>query len=139
LARKQSPNIFDNPSGCPGVETIFPLLFSEGVIEKGMPPVMLARLVCENPARRFAVYPRKGCIALGADGDFVVIDPTEKWTIRAEAMHSSAGWTPFDGMTLTGRVVQTILRGETIYDGRKVTAEPGYGEFIPRIDSGKEE
>ena len=130
---KQAPNIFDNPSGAPGVETIFPLMFSEGVIKRDMSPVFLAELLCENPARRFKVFPRKGQIALGADADFTIIDPSTQWTIRAEEMRSSAGWTPFDGLTIDCKITQTILRGETIYDGNAVLAEPGYGQFVPAI------
>ena len=90
--------------------------------------------MCEGPARRFLVYPRKGRIALGADADFAIFDPDISWTIKTGDMHSSAGWTPFDGMTVEGKIIRTILRGETVYDGKEVTAEPGYGQFIPRID-----
>lgn len=133
-AGKQAENIFDNPSGAPGVETIFPLMFSEGVVKQGIPPVFLAELLCENPARRFNLFPRKGQIALGSDADFAIVDPSVSWTIRAEAMRSSAGWTPFDGMAVEGRVIQTILRGRTIYDGTDVIAKPGNGEFIPAIN-----
>jgi len=130
---KQAPNIFDNPSGAPGVETIFPLMFSEGVVKRSFSPVHMAELLCENPAKRFNVFPRKGQIALGADADFTIIDPAVEWSIRAENMHSHAGWTPFDGMKCTGKITQTILRGHTIYDGEKVLAEPGYGQFVPAI------
>jgi allantoinase len=79
------------------------------------------------------LYPKKGQIALGADGDFTIVDPSKTWTIRSDDMHSSAGWTPFDGMEVEGKVTRTILRGKTIYDGEKVTAEPGYGQFVPAI------
>jgi len=131
--RKQAPNIFDNPSGAPGVETIFPLMFSEGVVKRDMPPEFLAELLCESPARRFNLLPRKGQIALGADADFAIVDPSIRWIIRAEEMRSHAGWTPFDGMTVEGRVTRTILRGRIIYDGNAVIADPGYGRFIPAI------
>jgi allantoinase len=130
---KQAANIFDNPSGSPGVETLFPLMFSEGVMKRDIHPVFLSELLCENPAKRFNVFPRKGQIALGADADFTLIDPAVEWTIRAENMHSHAGWTPFDGMKVTGKIIQTILRGQTIYDGNEVLAEPGYGQFVPAI------
>ena len=134
LERKQNPNIFDNPSGAPGVETIFPLLFSEGVQKREISPAMLAQLVCEGPARRFLLYPRKGRIALGADADFAVFDPDMTWTIKTEDMRSSARFTPYAGMTVEGKIIRTILRGVTVYDGKEITAEPGYGRFIPRID-----
>jgi len=131
--RKQAPNIFDNPSGSPGVETLFPLMFSEGVVKRNLPPVLLAELLCENPARRFKVFPRKGQIALGADADFAIMDPARRWTIDAKSMRSHAGWTPYDGLTVDGKVIRTVLRGKTVYDGESVVARPGEGQFIPAI------
>jgi allantoinase len=131
MDRKQAPDIFDNASGAPGVETLFPLMFSEGVIKRGLPPVKLAQILCEQPARRFQLYPRKGHIALGADADFVILDPSMRWTIQGSEMHSSARWTPYEGMTVQGKVVRTILRGKVIFDGEAVTARAGDGHFIP--------
>jgi allantoinase len=130
---KQAPNIFENPSGSPGVETLFPLMFSEGVVKRSLSPILLAKLLCENPARRFKVFPRKGQIALGADADFAIVDPTRQWTIHAEDMHSHAGWTPYDGLKVDGKIIRTVLRGNTIYDGESVVAQPGDGQFIPAI------
>lgn len=131
---KQDANIFNNPSGAPGVETSFSLMFSEGVVKRGLPPVQLARLLSEAPARRFKLFPQKGQIALGADADFAVVDPSATWTVRAADLRSYSGWTPFEGTAVNGRVVQTILRGKTIYDGEQVTATPQYGQYVPRID-----
>ena len=131
--QKQNANIFGNPSGSPGVETIFPLMFSEGVLKRDLSPTMIARLLCETPARRFKLFPKKGRIALGFDADFALLDPSMQWTIRTAEMRSAAGWTPYDGMNLEGKVVRTILRGRTIFDGENVTADPGYGQFVPAI------
>ena len=130
LEQKQAPDILANPSGAPGVETLFPLMFSEGVVRRGLFPVQMAWILCEQPAKRFKLYPRKGHIALGADADFAVIDPSIRWTIHGGEMHSSARWTPYEGFSVQGKVVQTILRGKVIYDGEKITGQPGDGRFI---------
>ena len=108
-------------------------MFSEGVVKRNLSPVLLAELLCENPARRFKVFPRKGQIALGADADFAIVDPTRQWTIHAEDMHSHAGWTPYDGLKVDGKIIRTVLRGNTIYNGESVVAQPGDGQFIPAI------
>jgi len=133
MEKKQSPDIFDNASGAPGVEILFPLLFSEAVLKRGFSPVKLAQLLCEQPAKRFRLYPRKGYIALGADGDFAIIAPSISWTLRGSEMHSSARWTPYEGLDIRGKVVRTILRGKPIYDGKEVIGKPGQGKFIPAI------
>jgi allantoinase len=131
LEKKQAPDIFDNASGAPGVETLFPLMFSEAVAKRGLSPVNLARLLSENPARRFKLFPKKGRITLGADADLAVLDPKARWVAEGQKMHSSARWSPYEGMEIRGKVIATILRGEIVYDGREVLAKPGYGRFIP--------
>jgi len=129
--KKQSPDIFANASGAPGVETLLPLMFSEGFMERGLSPVRIAQIVAEKPARRFQLFPRKGHIGLGADADLAVIDPKARWTLEGKKLQSSASWTPFEGLAVTGKVVRTILRGKVIYDGEGVRAQAGDGQFIP--------
>jgi len=131
LERKQSANIFDNASGAPGVETLFSLMFSEGVIKRGLTPEKLANLLSEKPSERFKLAPKKGCISSGADADLTILDPSQQWTVRANKSESSAKWSPYEGMTVQGRVVRTILRGRTIFDGESVIAQEGTGEFVP--------
>lgn len=131
IENKRSPDIFKNGSGAPGLESILPLMYSEGVVRRGLSPVKLAQLLSQNPAKRFGLAPRKGAIILGADADFAVLDPNQQWTFEASSSFSSAKWSPYNGMTLKGRVTNTILRGRTIYQDGNVLAEGGYGKFIP--------
>lgn len=128
--RKDKANIFDNASGAPGLETSLPLMHDALVAKRNQDPSLVARLLCENPARRFGLAPRKGAIALGADADFAVLDPRKPFTVEARKSYSSAKWSPYDGWTTQGRLVRTILRGKTIYDGERVTAEAGSGQFL---------
>lgn len=128
--KKQSAIIFDNSSGAPGVETIFPLLYSEGVAKRGLSPLQLVKMLCVNPARRFSLYPKKGQIAVGSDADFAILDPSARWTIYADGLRSSSGWTPYEGLEVKGKIARTILRGKTIYDGKDVTSRPGDGVFV---------
>src|SRR5690606_5232402 len=104
LEAKQHENIFDNASGFPGVQTLLPLLFSEGVVRRGMDVRLLARLLATNPARRFGLYPRKGALLPGADADFTVVDPGARWTFSAAEASSVAKWSPYDGIGQQGRV-----------------------------------
>jgi len=134
LNKKQNQDIFANASGSPGVQTFFPLAYSEAVLSRGCSPVFLANILAEAPARRFRLYPRKGHIGIGADADFAIIDPSQKWLIRVEDMLSSAGWTPFEAMSVHGKVVRTIRRGATIYlSDHGVTGKAGEGQFLPAL------
>jgi len=133
LENKTRPNIFDNESGVPGVELLLQLLYSEGVAKRGMDIKTAVQLVSEAPARRFGLYPKKGAIRVGADADIVVLDPRAKWRFSADKSYSSAKWSPYDGMEVTGRVVTTIVRGQAIYDGKEVFGKPGWGRFVGRV------
>jgi allantoinase len=131
LERKQNPNIFDNSSGAPGLETILPLMYHEAVVKRGFDPVALADLLSLRPAERFKLAPRKGSIAVGGDGDLVILDPECRWKIDASKSYSSAQWSPYQGMEIQGKVSTTILRGQVIYEDNKLLATEAGGVFVP--------
>ncbi len=134
LARKNDrEDIFNNASGAPGVETLLPLLYHCGVASGRISILDLVRLVAERPARNFRLFPRKGTLVPGADADLTILDPDATWTVRADRLHSAAGWTPYEGMRLRGRVAQTFVRGRLAYEDNTVVARPGDGQFIPAI------
>ncbi|HXG05490.1 MAG TPA: amidohydrolase family protein [Candidatus Binatia bacterium] len=120
------------PFGSPGLETLVPLMWSEGVVRRGLSPCWLARVMAENPARLFGLYPRKGAIRVGADADLTIIDPSAEWTVTVADHKSIAGWTLFEGWKVRGRVRTTLLRGEVLLDDGKVTRPPGSGRFLAR-------
>jgi allantoinase len=123
-------DIFANASGTPGVETLLPLSFSAGVAEGRFEIQALARLLSENPAKTFHLFPRKGQIAVGADADLVVLDPSSTWTLRGDELQSSAGWTPYEGREMRGRVQKTLVRGRVVYARGEFSGRAGGGEFI---------
>jgi dihydropyrimidinase len=130
-------NIFYNeegapiPFGAPSAETIVPLMYGKGVVERGLPLWWLARVMAENPARMFGLYPRKGVIAVGSDADITVIHPDATTTFRAEHMHSRTGYTPYEGWTLPGAPVLTLIRGQVVLDHGEVKQERGFGSYLP--------
>ncbi len=132
-ARERKGNtgdIFANASGAPGVETLLPLLYHHGVAAGRISVLDLVRLLAEGPARTFGLFPRKGALVPGGDADLVVLDPAARWTVRAARLHSACGWTPYEGMELQGRVVQTFVRGRPAYEDGAVVARPGDGRFV---------
>jgi len=135
--RKNKENIFENASGAPGLETSLPLMHDALVVKRGQDPSMVARLLCGNPAKRFGLGARKGRIALGADADFAILDPRKPFTVEAKKSYSSAKWSPYDGWTVQGTIIRTILRGKTIFDGTAVVGPAGYGQFLPGPGAGR--
>lgn len=90
----------------------------------------MAELLCWNPAQRYGLG-SKGDIAPGYDADLVLVDPQESFVVRAAESASRQGYTPFEGMELSGRVKTTILRGQVIYDGANVVG-PARGQYLRR-------
>lgn len=82
------PNIFNNFSGSPGLETMLPLVFSEGVNKGRINLSKLVELLSYNPAKINGLYPRKGAIEIGSDADFVIFDPKKEWVIDGEDLIS---------------------------------------------------
>jgi dihydropyrimidinase len=120
------------PFGAPGLETLMPLAFSEGVVKRGLPIAWLARVMAENPARIFGLYPKKGVIRPGADADLLIVDPEPDGTIRVADHHGMAGWTLFEGWKVRGRPWMTLLRGRVLLNQGRLEQEPGYGRYLVR-------
>jgi dihydroorotase-like cyclic amidohydrolase len=93
----------------------------------------LSQVLSENPARIFGLFPRKGTFLPGSDADIVILDPKKKWTVRGKRMQSVAGWTPYEGMEITGAVDTTIVRGRVVFREGKICGEGGYGSFVRRL------
>jgi len=120
------------PFGSPSIETLVPLMWSEGVVKRGLPMTWLARVMAENPARIFGLYPRKGAIRVGADADLTIIDPDADGTIKVADHHGVAGWTLYEGWKSKGRPWMTVLRGEVLLNQGRLEQKPGYGQFLAR-------
>jgi len=123
-------SFLDLPYGLPGVETLLPLLYSEGVVKEHLEVTDLPRLLSEGPARVNGLYPRKGSLAIGADADIVIFDPDAEWTIHAKDLHMNTDFSPYEGMEIQGAVDTTISRGRIVHTNGKFQGEKGAGRFI---------
>jgi dihydropyrimidinase len=121
--------------GSPQIETLLPLTYDEGVNKGRISVVRLVQVLCENPARIFGLYPRKGTIAVGSDADLVVFDPCREFTIRADNQHSNMGYTLYEGRSVLGWPEMSFQRGRRVLWQGKVVAEPGQGRFLPTLGS----
>ncbi len=122
--RKHGSDIFALAAGAPGVELIVALVHDAlGVAD-------LVRLVSEAPARRFGLWPRKGNLMPGADADVLVLDPELEWEIDPATLVTPAGWSPYAGRRVRGRVIASFSRGVQVWDGRRVLGSAGHGRFV---------
>ncbi|RXR29016.1 dihydroorotase [Sphingobium fluviale] len=101
-----------SPSGMPGVQTLVPL-FLNHVAEGRLTLQRFIDMTSAGPQRIFGLV-GKGRIALGYDADFTVVDLKKRWTVGADWLQSRCGWSPFEGDTLTGKAVGTIIRGQRV-------------------------
>ena len=116
MEHKCSGSIWDVHFGLPGIDTTFPALIdaaATGVIDW----TDVARVYAEVPARLYGLWPVKGALNVGCDADLAIVDPHAVWSVDDDAIISKAGWSPYRGRPMVGRVVRTILRGREIAAG----------------------
>ncbi|MCP4547378.1 MAG: dihydropyrimidinase [bacterium] len=126
-------------NGLPGVETLFPLMFSHlvALADGGLTPrsnaslILLARVLAENPAKLFGLAPAKGALREGADADFIVFDPNPIRHVNAMDLHGNADWNPYAGSEVRGELRTVYLRGQRIIENGQLYGKPGIGQFVP--------
>jgi|ECHnycMinimDraft_1075156.scaffolds.fasta_scaffold00049_6 dihydroorotase len=129
--QKLKGDLKEIPFGIPGIQTTFYLMLT--LVKKGLITMeRLVKLYSENPARILGLYPRKGSISLGSDADLVLVDLNKEWIVSDEKIISKAGWSPYSGEKVFGKVIYTLLRGKIIVENEEVVAEPGIGRFVSR-------
>jgi dihydroorotase len=118
VAEKRSP---EPPPGVPGLETTLPLLLT-AVADGRLSWERLIELTSENPARIFGLK--------RDERSYVEVDPDDRYILEGSSLRTKCGWTPFEGMTMRGRVVRVYLRGVLAYADGQVLAQPGFGRAL---------
>ena len=128
-SEKFDRNWWDTLPGTIGVQTSLPLMLDH--VNKG--DISLTRVVkcmSESPAKIFGLYPRKGCIAVGADADITIVDLNKEWTITHEEMYSKTKFTPYNGFSIKGKPIITIVMGEIVMLDGEIVGTPGKGTMV---------
>ncbi len=122
-----------------GSQISLPIMLGEGVNKGRISLERVVEVCCENTARKFGVYPKKGTIAIGSDADFAIVDLNESKKVNRDMCLSCGriGWSLYEGMELKGWPVMTILRGNVTMEWRQGEPRPNIvgkpiGEYIPR-------
>ena len=119
------------PGGLPGVQTRGALLYTYGVREGKITVEQMCRLLSENPAKLYGVYPKKGALLEGSDGDIVVFDPEKESVISAKTHAYNTDNNPFEGFALHGEVDKVFLRGNLVVEDGAVVKEKT-GKYMKR-------
>lgn len=119
----------------PGVEnlqTILPMLYSEGVRTGRITLGRFVEVTSTNAAKLFGLYPRKGTLAVGSDADLVIFDPDLTRTVEGSTLKSKADYSVYEGWQVTGWPILTLRRGQIVFRDGQVVGRPGSGEILWR-------
>jgi allantoinase len=136
-ALKATDDIFEAWGGVAGAQSLLPSIFgkvgehSEVALDYRKVAGFVVWRLAAKPAQRFGLWPRKGRIAAGSDADIVLFDPEAEWRYEREGSYTR-GVDPYIGRTFRGRVVRTLVRGETVYKDGAIVTDPPRGRFIER-------
>jgi allantoinase len=137
-AMKASPadDIFAAWGGVAGAQSFLSAVFTGALARAGALDVRkIAAFVvwrlATRPAKRFGLWPRKGVIAQGSDADVVLFDPRREWIFNRAESHTR-GVDPYVGRSFRGKVVRTLVRGNTVYGEDGIVTNPPRGRFIGR-------
>ena len=117
------------PNGLAGVETLFPLLYTYGVVAGRITLEQMVRLLAKNPAEIFGLS-SKGSIRLGADADLVIWDSAAENVFHAEKLHGNSDWSAYEGMPISGNLETTILRGQTVVEDGIFVGQKIFGNLL---------
>jgi len=129
-AKTPGDDFDDAPYGSPQIETMLPLVFSQAMKTGALSLERIVQTMCENPARIFGLYPRKGTLKPGSDADLVLWDPNAEWTIHAATHHSNSAHSAYEGVRVAGRPTLTMQRGEIVVEAGELRASPGWGQYM---------
>jgi allantoinase len=127
---KQTVDIWSAWGGVAGVQSSLVALLSEGVHRRGLPLPRVAALTAANPARRLGLWPRKGCLMVGADADLALVDLDRQWTLRQSDLQSRWPISPYVGRSFRGQVELTIVRGTIVWQHGAPCAPAGHGRLV---------
>jgi allantoinase len=134
LASEKGPrsgDIWGAPPGLPGLEEFLPLMLT-AVWQGRLTLPQLVGLICENPARLFGLWPRKGAVSTGADADLTIVDAAATHVHDHTRLHTKARETAllYDGVTFHGRPLVTVVRGRVVMRSGDIVGEPGWGRWV---------
>jgi dihydropyrimidinase len=132
-AAAKAGGIWAASPGCPGLETLLPVLLTEGHQKRGMPLERVAEVSATAPARLMGLGQSKGSITVGYDADLTCVDLGQSWRLERSDVVSSAGYSIYEGWLFQGAIVHAMSRGQFVLrDGALQNSTVGLGRFVKR-------
>jgi len=126
--------IWNASPGCAGLETLLPVLLTEGHHKRGMPLERVAEVSATSPARLMGLDKSKGSIAVGYDADLTFVDLDRSWKLNRTDIVSSAGYSIYEGWHFQGAIVHAMSRGFLVLRDNSLQDEAvGRGRFVKRV------
>lgn len=129
---KEKGGVWECVMGFPGTGAILPILM-EGVHKRKITLQRMAQVCCENTAKIYSMYPKKGALIPGADADILIIDPDKEWIMGVKTMKGHCDWSIWEGRKVKGKVIKTYVRGKLVQEDGKPVIKPPYGTYISPI------
>ncbi|UBU08594.1 dihydroorotase [Nonomuraea gerenzanensis] len=131
MEEHKSEDLWPARPGFGGTALLYPVLFSEGHLRRGLPLTRIAEVAAANPARAFNLWGRKGGLGVGFDADLTVLDPELSRTVTTDLLLSGQDHCPFEGVRVTGWPVTTVVGGRVAFHEGKTAGEPS-GSYLHR-------
>ncbi len=126
--------IWNASPGCPGLETLLPVLLTEGHHKRGMPLERIAEVSATSPAQLMGLGQSKGSIAVGYDADLTFVDLDRTWKLDRADVVSSAGYSIYEGWHFQGAIVHAMSRGFLVLRDNSLQDDAvGRGRFVKRV------
>ena len=116
--------------GISSIELLVPALLTHGVAAGRIDLPTLCAIIAERPARRLGMWPEKGALQVGADGDIVLVDPAATWTVDPAELEGRGKAPAWHGHAMTGRVVHVFSRGDQVVADGAPLFRPGRGRAV---------
>jgi dihydropyrimidinase len=127
-----NPTFKEIANGLPGVEARLPVLFDAMVTRGRLSLEKFVELTSTAPAKIYGLYPKKGTLAVGSDADIAIWDAKKTVRLTASIMHDRTGYTPYEGVSVTGWPQIVLSRGRVVVRDGALQVAPGSGRFLPR-------
>ena len=125
-------DVWDALAGFPGIGTVIPILLSEGVNKNRISLEQFVKFTSQNAARIFDMFPKKGTLEKNSDADITMIDLKKENKVSNELFGGFSDYIVYEGKTLKGWPVKTIVRGELVAENFEVVGKIGHGKLVSR-------